>query len=234
MIITIHGNIGSGKSVYSQSLYKILQSYGYKVILFKEPVDEWLNFNGENLLKLYYDNKEKWALPFQINALIDMMHIESKAVQLSKEGNVIIMERSSFSVLNIFSEYLSNNIFHPAEVTIMQNIKNKTPRILETYENHLVVYLKTDPESCINRINIRGRTEEIERIQSQYIIDLHKLHEEHFTSHTFGNKILIIDGTSYKKDFVEQAKLVGTGEIMVALDELSHILNKWSASLVNN
>jgi hypothetical protein len=35
------------KSIYAQSLCTLLKSCGYRVIHFTEPVDDWINFNGE-------------------------------------------------------------------------------------------------------------------------------------------------------------------------------------------
>ena len=47
-IFSIEGNIGSGKTTIIHHLQKI---YGDQVILVEEPVKDWQNLEGENLLK---------------------------------------------------------------------------------------------------------------------------------------------------------------------------------------
>lgn len=61
MIINIEGNIGAGKIVNAESLCQILKLWGFKEIHIKEPEEDWINFNGENLLNLYYEDTKIWA-----------------------------------------------------------------------------------------------------------------------------------------------------------------------------
>ena len=42
----------------------------------------------------------------------------------------------------------------------------------------MVVYLQSDPIQCLERIGLRGRKEEKGRIDLDYVIQLHELHEE--------------------------------------------------------
>jgi deoxyadenosine/deoxycytidine kinase len=39
------------------------------VNVIKEPVEEWLNTAGSNILEDYYHDPKRWAFTFQLNAL---------------------------------------------------------------------------------------------------------------------------------------------------------------------
>lgn len=59
--ISVKGNIGSGKSLFTEYLRQRLSS---KAEVITEPVDEWQNCNGINLLDLYYKDPTKYAFQF--------------------------------------------------------------------------------------------------------------------------------------------------------------------------
>jgi thymidylate kinase len=51
---------------------------------------------------------------------------------------------------------------------------NKTDNI---WKSNLYIYLRSSPSRCLERINYRGRTNEM-NITLDYITDIHNLHEE--------------------------------------------------------
>ena len=59
-IISIEGNIGSGKSTFLQYLKEHLTSD--KICFLVEPVDDWLSIvdtNDKNIIERYYDDQKK-------------------------------------------------------------------------------------------------------------------------------------------------------------------------------
>jgi deoxyadenosine/deoxycytidine kinase len=68
-IICIQGNIGSGKS----TLLRQLEAKGY--ICLQEPVDTWSKYqhNGKSILEYFYEDKAKYAFPFQMMAFYTRM-----------------------------------------------------------------------------------------------------------------------------------------------------------------
>ena len=69
-IISIEGNIGSGKSTFVKELeyYCHANIKDVKIHFLQEPVDIWnnvQNLEGKNIIECYYDNQEKYAFPFQ-------------------------------------------------------------------------------------------------------------------------------------------------------------------------
>lgn len=227
MIITIEGNIGAGKSVYAESLSKLLMTKDFEVIHMKEPVEDWINFNGVNFLKMFYDNTKRWAFTFQVNALFTTKDMESQAVNHSQAKRVVIMERSSFSVLEIFCKYLNRAIFDPVETTIIEKLKFKVSEILENYENHVIIYIKSSPEVCMERIIARSRKEEIGKINLHYLQNLHELHEKSLNK--YSEKLLTIDGTSYDQYNVERAKLLDDKPFS-AFNRVIYALRTWLAN----
>lgn len=105
-IISIEGNIGSGKSTileYLKIFYK-----DYKNILFlDEPVSQWnevVDDNGVTILEKYYENPIKYAFPFQMMAYISRLSIIKKA--LLTDCDIIITERSIHTDYNVFAKML--------------------------------------------------------------------------------------------------------------------------------
>lgn len=62
-------------------------------------------------------------------------------------------------------------------------------------EPRFIVYLKTNPENLLKRINERGRIEE-SNISLQYLQKLHRLHENYIKSMEKKCKIMTIDANT--------------------------------------
>ncbi|KAG1659871.1 Deoxynucleoside kinase [Nymphon striatum] len=128
------------------------------VEVFKEPVDEWRNFNGDNLLALMYEDPNKWSLAFQTYVQLTMVKIHTK--KQNPNLPIKLMERSIFSARYCFVE----NLFRSGKLSkveynviceyfnwLTQNIPMKPD---------LIVYLQTDPSILHDRILQRSRKEE--------------------------------------------------------------------------
>ena len=77
----IQGNIASGKT----TLCKLLDTDRAEVIY--EPVDKWINLtdsNNNNILKLYYDDKERYAYTFQTYAFLTRAKLLKEKQKSSK------------------------------------------------------------------------------------------------------------------------------------------------------
>ena len=214
MIITVEGNIGAGQSSFVKSLCDLLSSRGHAVTLIPEPLDIWTDIGGENMLKLYYENKQRWAFTFQILALASMTTNELKAKELSSDGTtIVIMERSVISTFEIFSRYMSDHVLKPAETEILRKLKTLMPCVLQKdvstdKTHHLVIYLQTPPDICYERLVKRARTEEIDKIDIAYINELHDLHEKVLIPENVIGRLIILNGSSYKENCIKDAKLV--------------------------
>lgn len=189
MLISIEGNIGSGKS----TLLKIFKSLNKDNIIFvDEPVNEWTNIkdsNGNNALQLFYENQEDNSFWFQIMAYITRLRNLLKVLE-NHHGKVIICERSIYTDKYVFAQMLYDMgyIKEIEWITYLywfDTFKNKT-------NLDLIIYVNTEPEECYNRINIRNRDEEKDKIPLDY---LKKCHEKHINwMNNCNTKIITIDG----------------------------------------
>jgi len=174
-IITIDGNIGAGKSTILNYL-----NNNYNIYIDLEPLDKWKTF-----LDNIYNNKKNY-FNFQIRVWLDRSWIQEKDL-----NSIIIMERSPYFIRNTFNKYMyENNLITNQENNIINELYNKSDII---WKSNYYIYIRSDPEKCLERILKRGRDNEKE-ISLDYLKDIHNLHEETYKK-IIENKmnIIIID-----------------------------------------
>lgn len=175
MIITIDGNIGSGKTSILNYLHKYKK---YQIDL--EPIEKWKTYLDD--IYLY----KKGYFNLQLRVWLDRAWIQEK-----DNNSFIFMERSPFFIRNTFNinDYNNNNI-NNEEHYVINEMYNKTDNI---WKSNLYIYIRASPDKCLTRILERGRLNEI-NIDLKYITNIHNLHEETYLK-AIENKmnIIIID-----------------------------------------
>jgi deoxyadenosine/deoxycytidine kinase len=176
-LISIEGNIGSGKS----TLIELLKDSGLNCIFIPEPVNLWneiKDLSGVSILERYYGDPEKYAFPFQMMAYITRLSIINKTAE-SNPDSVIITERSIHTDREVFAKMLydSGKINH-IEYTIYLKWFDE----FNKFPLDSIIYLKVSPEICKERILKRNRQGE-EEIQLSYLQDLHNYHEVWINRH---------------------------------------------------
>lgn len=172
LTVVVEGNIGAGKTTF---LDQFRHLYGSKIKIYKEPVELWRNVRGHNLLNKFYEDPKKWSLSFQTYVQLTMAQIHEESA-IKEEGSVIkMMERSLFSARYCFVE----NLFKLGYLTDVEyNILDEWFISLQKeIKIDFIIYLKTSPENCYQRIKSRGRPEE-SSITLDYLKSLHSLHED--------------------------------------------------------
>lgn len=163
--IIVEGNIGCGKSTFLNNFQRFKD-----VETIPEPVKQWKNIDGHNLLDLMYKRSKEWTFPFQTYVGITMMNIH----KLETKKDIKIMERSIYSANFCFLEAqreLGN--LHPAMYAIL---KEWYKQIESQVEVDLVLYFRINPEEAFERMKSRGRSEE-NMVELEYLSMLHELHE---------------------------------------------------------
>lgn len=84
-IVSIEGNIGAGKSTMLQFFKKYSE-----VELIPEPVSQWCNLNGHNLLGKLYEDPKRWEINVSYNCYDNLVivqggHFNSKAMSSSPD-----------------------------------------------------------------------------------------------------------------------------------------------------
>jgi deoxyadenosine/deoxycytidine kinase len=171
--ISIEGNIGSGKSTI---LKAIKQLNNDQIVFVDEPVDEWVsikNSNGKNALQLFYENQKDNSFWFQIMAYITRLRNFFDVLEKNKD-KIIICERSIYTDKFVFAEMLY-------DMGYIKEIEWKTYLYwFDTFKDKtnldLIIYVNTEPEECYNRIKIRNRNEEKDKITLEYLKSCHEKH----------------------------------------------------------
>ena len=212
-IITIEGNIGSGKSTLLEFLRNELILDNQKVIFMKEPVDEWEDIkdsNGNTMLQKFYENQEKYSFPFQMMAYISRLKLLKETVEKYPNA-IIISERSLYTDKYVFAKmlYETNKI----EDVSYQIYCKWFDTFVKDYPIAGIIYVKTDPEICHDRIAKRSRVGE-SNIPLDYLVSCDTYHD---------------DMLDIEKQLVSKNQLVLDGNVDIFYSK--DTLNNWIKSI---
>jgi len=210
LIVSIEGNIGSGKSTFINKLEKYIQENDTdkNIFFLSEPVDEWLNIkdeNDEHILSKFYNNQEKYSFTFQMMAYISRLNKLKEAIDnLKKSDNnpIIITERSLMTDKYVFAQMLyDENKIEKIEFEIYKKWFNSFNKETEIDK---VIYIASKPEICYDRVKLRDRDGE-ENIPLDYLTKCHNYHENMIEILKNDNKdIVLLNGNDniYKDEKV--------------------------------
>ena len=217
LLLSIEGNIGSGKSTIIEYLQELLFSKknnikseynNFKflndknididkdIVVLKEPLEKWLKTvddeDHENILDKFYKDQKKWSYPFQMNTFITRSH----DIYSNLDKKIIITERSIVSDRKVFAETLKDDkLISSIEWKLYQEWYNWLSSSFNIKPKKSI-YFRTSPEISYSRINKRSRNEE-NTIPLDYIKKIHQKHEEHYTNN---NDSYIIDVSCEKNE----------------------------------
>ena len=207
IIISIEGNIGSGKSTIMKFLSKNfsefvkLQGKDLNICYLQEPVNSWNNFKdktGKNIIQKYYENQKKYAFQFQMMAYISRLSQFKKAI--NDNYDVIFTERSMLTDRNVFAKMLYDD--EKIEEIEYKIYNTWFDEFSECLKNIKIYYVKADPEICYTRIEKRNRKGE-ENIPLDYLKLCDNYHNNWLND--FNNKI-ILDGNIDITNIVNENK----------------------------
>ena len=202
-VVSIEGNIGSVKSTLLANLKKYFKDNA-NIIFLKEPVDEWSKIkdeNGTTIIEKFYADQEKYSFSFQMMAYISRLKILKETIQqvtesqekLIKNRNqqmfinydkqennfelpkyIIITERSLFTDKMVFAKMLYDT--GKIEHINYQIYINWFNTFVDEFPLNKIIYVKTDPETCHQRINTRHREGE-DNIPINYLNSCSEYHD---------------------------------------------------------
>lgn len=174
-IISIEGNIGSGKSTFISFLKKEFEPNS-KIIFLPEPVDQWTEIkdkDGVNMIEKFYSNQEKYAFSFQMMAYISRIHLLRKFVR-ENPGSIIITERSVYTDKNVFAKMLHDD--EKIEEVNYQIYLKWFDEFIQDLNINEYVYIKTDAKIAKERVEKRAR--QGETIPYEYLDRCSNYHNE--------------------------------------------------------
>ena len=169
MIFSLEGNIGSGKSTLVNDLKVKLPKTikGKSLIFLQEPVELWskIKQDGKDIIQLFYEDKVKYAFPFQMLAYISRLNIINEIIKENPDS-IIISERSVYTDCNVFAKMLHDeNLINMAEFQIHKLWFDSFEKNLT---KHRFIFLNTNAQECLKRIKKRARNGEQE-INETYV-----------------------------------------------------------------
>jgi len=211
-IISIEGNIGSGKSTLLMHLKETIPNKN--IVFVDEPVKEWENVKnaeGQTILELFYEDPQQFAFSFQMMAYISRLSYLKKAIRENPNA-VIISERCLLTDKHVFAKMLyDDGKISEIDYTIYNQWFNEFIHDLPVTN---VIYIKTQPTICHDRVNKRSRNGE-SNIAIEYLTRCHEYHETMIESIRVNcKKCIILDGDN---DIYEN----------------SSIINKWTAGIID-
>lgn len=212
-IVSIEGNIGSGKSTLIEHLKKYYRKED--IIYLEEPVKEWTNIkdkNGTNILIKFYGDQKKYSFAFQMMAYISRLDLLRKAIK-ENPNSIIITERSLYTDKYVFAKMLyDSDKIEDIEYSIYNRWFFSMTDLAPLDK---VIYMKTSADISFNRILKRSREGE-NNIEKDYIKKCSDYHDEMFRTIDNNNNIkkLIIDCTDN-------------------IDEENNLLDIWSEEIIN-
>jgi deoxyadenosine/deoxycytidine kinase len=210
-IISIEGNIGSGKSTF---LNYLKEKCSKKIIFVKEPVDDWEQIRdretNETMLQKFYKNQKMYSFSFQMMAFISRFSILRETVRQNPSA-IIITERCLYTDKYVFAKMLFE----------MKNIEDVNYQIYNKWFEEFalefpinkIIYIKATPEICFERIKKRNRTGENE-IPLEYLINCDKYHQDMIEILTDTTQIIYIDGNI---DIYENPTIMKEWELLCGL-----------------
>ncbi|KAL0893384.1 hypothetical protein ABMA27_014971 [Loxostege sticticalis] len=184
--VSIEGNIGSGKS----TCIKFFDKYP-NVEKHPEPLNEWRDVSGHNLLGLVYSDLNKWTFPFQHYVHLTRLKIQTSP-PCSPNITVKMFERSVQNSRFCFIENArKHDILHDAEYQVLNEWYTYVEKNLDIGLD-LIVYLKSSPQVVWERMMRRGRAEESE-VPLEYLQQVHDAYENWLSSPDVGCEVLTID-----------------------------------------
>jgi deoxyadenosine/deoxycytidine kinase len=181
MIVSIDGNIGSGKTTGKAKLNEYIMSLKRKndnsVIFVDEPTGEWEEVKDENgvpILTNLYSDVKRFAFRFQMMAYITRL---KKLRQALKTPNVrlIITERCLLTDAHVFAKMLYDS------KKIEQDEYDIYTRWFDEFAKEVqpscIIYFKASTEVCMKRIQKRNRPGE-SNISFEYLEECNRYHDD--------------------------------------------------------
>lgn len=190
MLISIAGNIGSGKTTLTTQLAK-----HYKWEPHFEDVDDNPYLND------FYNDMQRWSFNLQVYYMTSRI---SKIQEIRKGKKTVIQDRTTYEDAYIFAPNL-------------HSMGLMTTRDFETYFSlfklqesfitppDLLIYLRASVPTLVNQIQKRGRDYE-ESIRLDYLKRLNERYEAWISTYDQG-KLLIVDVDN--NNFSEKAEDLG-------------------------
>ena len=239
-IVTIEGNIGSGKTTGKEKLKKYICSNKNKdsTIFVDEPTSEWESIKDENgvpiLVNLYSDIK-RYAFRFQMMAYITRLK-KIKEALANPNVKIVITERCLLTDAHVFAKMLydSKHIEHD-EYAIYTRWFDEFSREIEP---SCIIYFKASTNVCMNRIKKRSRAGE-QDMQYEYLDKCNMYHDTWLVSDPLNTIPTLIlnaneENGDYSRHIYDYICEIRSSKVIGVLHNYKTYINGCTTGNVNN
>jgi deoxyadenosine/deoxycytidine kinase len=229
MLITIEGNIATGKSTFLKLLddmswpsCKATQKIPKPIVVF-ENVSQWMSTmdpsSGKSVFDLFYEDKKRYAFTFQSFVLLSRTNEIMEAIHNNPDA-LIFCERGLLTDFEVFGTCLKDS----GDLTGVEwEVYKQWHKLVRKVVNVPVagqIYLRATPEVCKERIKLRNRQSE-HLIDDVYLTRLHQRHESWLMGSSSSQLPTLVLNTSV--DFVENPSSMQyvVGQIIDFIDGLN-------------
>ena len=202
MKLCVEAAIGLGKSTLLKNLKKMSECDEMeKLEVVAEPVKFWRNVCGQDLLKLFAENPEKFSFQAQVHILSTMSSQREKKF----EEKIVIFERSINASEFIFKQVLvEKGYLTSLESKILSDLyfslSSRAPKL------DAIIYLKGSAEIALKRIKSRN-FECDEDLPLDYLQKIQEKHDEYIEKiKASGIEVLTIDAEKDEQTVATEAK----------------------------
>ncbi len=200
----MEGSIGSGKTTLLDMIEKGIPSVGTSC----EPVAEWRDVDGHNLLDMFYRDPPRYAFMFQTHVCMTIVRKTERALR-ETSAQSMVTERSVISNLHVFAK-LQRELGNMCETEMASYCaqwdfltRRTCPDTVTAVTPRAYIWLDTTPADCKIRIAKRNRREE-DGITHDYLSRVHERHEAWLRPLVKNGQCLRIDGSL---DFVNNSEI---------------------------
>lgn len=231
-IVSIEGNIGSGKTTGKEKLKQYIiqkKSADSTVVFVDEPTDEWQTIQDENgvpiLVNLYSDLK-RFAFRFQMMAYISRLK-KLRDARRNPNVKIIITERCLITDAHVFAKMLYDS--KHIEEDEYQIYTRWFDEFAKEVEPSCIVYFKASTDICMNRIKKRSRPGEQE-MQYDYLGKCNRYHDDWLVTDPMTLiPVLILnanqENSDYSADIYKYMYNIRTSNILGVLHHLKTHVN---------
>ena len=205
-IVAIEGNIGAGKSTV---INKLIETYPNQYDGLLEDVNKWTSIQSldnpcvtYNALQKMYEDPGKYFVLFQ--NLVNSSRVLAIQEKI-KDNNAkfLVCERDVYSGVNFFAplQKQKGNVTD-FECTVLHNVIDYNIRHTNTKAD-VLIYLKTSPEMCMDRVRKRNRNGE-SKVEFDFLQQLHCRHEQFFKQYSGDFKIIEYNYNDKPEKIVDQ------------------------------
>ena len=192
--IVVEANIGAGKTEFCHMLGRIRDEYDGPTKVLLEPVAKP---RFKRLLQLFYQDPLRWGFTFQMYALNERFRQHTLAAELVFGGQHVVQDRSIYADGCFGTAVYEDGNMTDDEWGIYADTFGSLKRYLRYPD--VLVYLRTDPKVCHERMTRRAREGE-GGVPLEYLRRIHEKHEALVEEMSRFTRVLRVDWNHFGAD----------------------------------